>query len=219
MTELDTKVPITTDPAQEIVHDVPVSGSTVATVKLTNSEDRKVAFKVKTTDNEMFRIKPVMGVLAPGASTTVNLTCHGTMKDPANPPPKQRYVLFSIYSEAEDGKKAWAELKESKTPEIAKNAGKRKNLAIKWNIPPGLASTAPGRPRLESAPGAIEPVATSTPTPAAAGSPAATAGSPAASTSPGAGAKGTTDSAKETASATAPAAGTDSTKAEQGSQE
>lgn len=44
-----------------------------SSIMLKNENTQSVSFKIKTTSPEKFRVKPTIGILAPGASTTVNV--------------------------------------------------------------------------------------------------------------------------------------------------
>ena len=52
---------------------VPAAGG-VATHNLVNSGAAKLAFKVKSSNNNEYRIKPVFGFVEPGASTPLEIT-------------------------------------------------------------------------------------------------------------------------------------------------
>ncbi|KAJ1369487.1 hypothetical protein KIN20_030962 [Parelaphostrongylus tenuis] len=45
-----------------------------ASIKITNTLKERIAYKVKCTSNEMFRIRPPVGALKPGDSVTVSVS-------------------------------------------------------------------------------------------------------------------------------------------------
>lgn len=63
------------DPNHEVVFSSEKLGEepTTALMKITNSTGDHYAFKVKCTSNDIFRIRPPMGLLAPNATITVKV--------------------------------------------------------------------------------------------------------------------------------------------------
>lgn len=67
---------LTTFPENEVVFSSEKLGEEPITIplKITNSTTDHYAFKVKCTSNELFRIRLPLGLLAPSATTTVNVS-------------------------------------------------------------------------------------------------------------------------------------------------
>ena len=65
---------LTIEPKDKVAFDCTRTGSGKVVLKLTNSADKRRAFKVKCTNNTVFRIRPAVGKLEPSASTTVTLS-------------------------------------------------------------------------------------------------------------------------------------------------
>ncbi|KHJ94128.1 MSP domain protein [Oesophagostomum dentatum] len=85
--------------------------ATPASIKITNVLKERVAYKVKCTSNEMFRIRPPVGALKPDDSVTVSLTFNAGKSVPDSG--KHYFAVYFI--KALDEKKApratWAEHK------------------------------------------------------------------------------------------------------------
>jgi hypothetical protein len=60
---------------------VPASGG-VSTHQLSNPGESRLAFKVKSTNNDHYRLKPVFGFVEPGQTASVEVT---------------RIVIFSLF--------------------------------------------------------------------------------------------------------------------------
>jgi hypothetical protein len=72
-------------------------------VKVKNGTGKRMAFKIKCSDNDMFKIRPVMGILKDGESANVTLTF--TARDKGKAPKEPHH--FSLYEfEAKDDAKA-----------------------------------------------------------------------------------------------------------------
>ncbi|KAJ1369488.1 hypothetical protein KIN20_030963 [Parelaphostrongylus tenuis] len=82
-----------------------------ASIKITNTLKERIAYKVKCTSNEMFRIRPPVGALKPDDNVTVSLTFNA-----GNTVPDSGKHYFAVYYfRATDEKKApraiWADHK------------------------------------------------------------------------------------------------------------
>ncbi len=62
------------DPVEKITFKGPFEAATTSELEICNSTEKRQAWKVKCTDNELFQIEPVVGVLNPEEKATVNLT-------------------------------------------------------------------------------------------------------------------------------------------------
>ncbi|KAK6054183.1 MSP domain protein [Cooperia oncophora] len=64
------------EPADKIIFSGKKLGEEAAqaSIKITNSLKERVAYKVKCTSNEMFRIRPPVGALKPDDSVTVSVS-------------------------------------------------------------------------------------------------------------------------------------------------
>ena len=79
-------------------------------VKVKNGTGKKMAYKVKCSDNDLFKIRPVMGILKDGESATVTLTF--TAKDKGKKPTdKHHFSLYQIEVKEDDktARKIWEE--------------------------------------------------------------------------------------------------------------
>ncbi|KAI6225109.1 Major sperm protein [Aphelenchoides fujianensis] len=72
-----------------------------ATLKVTNPTADRMAFKIKCTSNEMFRIRPVIGVVKAKEETTVTLIFNAGKSVPENG--KHYFAVYAI--KAADEKK------------------------------------------------------------------------------------------------------------------
>ncbi len=67
---------LTIEPAEKIQFSGPLrEATTTAELKLKNTLEKRVAFKVKCTSNSMFKIRPAVGLLKSQEEATVALTC------------------------------------------------------------------------------------------------------------------------------------------------
>ncbi|CAJ0607096.1 unnamed protein product [Cylicocyclus nassatus] len=85
--------------------------ATPASIKITNTLKERIAYKVKCTSNEMFRIRPPVGALKPDDSVTVSLTFNAGKTVPDS----GKHYFAVYYIKAPDEKKApratWADHK------------------------------------------------------------------------------------------------------------
>lgn len=58
---------------------------------IANTSDNRLAFKIKCTANDLFKIRPVMGILGPGEAATAALTFR---PDGAAPPSRHHFSLY-----------------------------------------------------------------------------------------------------------------------------
>ena len=82
-----------------------------STLKITNNSKDRCAFKVKCTSNELFRIRPPLGILRNGDSTSVALTFNGGKTVPES---GKHYVAIYYIKVGDDKKTArqfWQEHK------------------------------------------------------------------------------------------------------------
>ncbi|KAK3915935.1 Motile sperm domain-containing protein 2 [Frankliniella fusca] len=63
-------------PTDHIVFDNCVDSEFRASLSLTNSDDKIISYKIKTTSPEKYRVRPCLGVLKPGASVSVLVAVH-----------------------------------------------------------------------------------------------------------------------------------------------
>ncbi|KAJ1355844.1 hypothetical protein KIN20_013401, partial [Parelaphostrongylus tenuis] len=75
---------------------------TLASIKITNTLKERIAFKVKCTSNEMFRIRPVVGALKPDDYVSVSLRFNAGKTVPVS----GRHYFAVYYIKATDEKKA-----------------------------------------------------------------------------------------------------------------
>ena len=95
----------------------------VVEVKVKNGTGKKMAFKIKCSDNDIFKIRPVMGILKDGESGTVKLTCTAKEKGAAPKGPHH----FSLYElEAKDDAKSARKLWEDPDAKKKKRHAKAK---------------------------------------------------------------------------------------------
>ena len=95
----------------------------VVEVKVKNGTGKKMAFKIKCSDNDIFKIRPVMGILKDGESGTVKLTC--TAKEKGQAPKGPHH--FSLYElEAKDDAKSARKLWEDPDAKKKKRHAKAK---------------------------------------------------------------------------------------------
>ncbi|KAJ1352562.1 hypothetical protein KIN20_008947 [Parelaphostrongylus tenuis] len=82
-----------------------------ASIKITNTLKERIAYKVKCTSNEMFRIRPPVGALKPDDSVTVSLTFNAGKTVPDS----GKHYFAVYYIKATDEKKVpratWADHK------------------------------------------------------------------------------------------------------------
>ncbi|KJH44501.1 MSP domain protein [Dictyocaulus viviparus] len=82
-----------------------------ASIKITNTLKERIAYKVKCTSNEMFRIRPPVGALKPDDNVTVSLTFNAGKTVPDS----GKHYFAVYYIKATDEKKApratWADHK------------------------------------------------------------------------------------------------------------
>uniref|UniRef100_A0AC35F295 Major sperm protein n=1 Tax=Panagrolaimus sp. PS1159 TaxID=55785 RepID=A0AC35F295_9BILA len=81
-------------------------------VKITNTTKTRQCFKVKTSSNDMFRLRPPLGFVAPNESVTISIIF--LAKDI---PPKGHYVVFYHIPCKDDDKKPRSVWTPSATPE------------------------------------------------------------------------------------------------------
>lgn len=79
-------------------------------LRIDNTSGKRLAFKVKCSDNARFKIRPVMGFLAAGAATMVKLTFFPE-KEAGDAPDESHH--FSLYQwepqdDADSARKLWA---------------------------------------------------------------------------------------------------------------
>ncbi|KAF1770182.1 hypothetical protein GCK72_002000 [Caenorhabditis remanei] len=79
--------------------------TTSATLKLTNPTKEKIAFKIKCTSNEMFKIKVPVGLLKPDEITEIAL-----FHTPGKPIPENMKQYFAVYYVKTDSDKPVREL-------------------------------------------------------------------------------------------------------------
>ncbi|VDL72554.1 unnamed protein product [Nippostrongylus brasiliensis] len=101
------------EPADKIIFSGKKLGEepTPATIKITNTLKERVAYKVKCTSNEMFRIRPPVGALKADDNVTVSLTFNAGKTVPDS----GKHYFAVYYIKAPDEKKApratWADHK------------------------------------------------------------------------------------------------------------
>ena len=108
---------LTLEPAEKLTVVGPFAQMTKAELKITNPADgARCAWKVKCTDNALFRIRPVVGVLKPGESATCAIGC-SPMPDGAKPTKQHHVVVCSIPAKDGAARSVWTANKE---PEASK---------------------------------------------------------------------------------------------------
>ncbi|GMR47849.1 hypothetical protein PMAYCL1PPCAC_18044, partial [Pristionchus mayeri] len=77
-------------------------GTTFTDIKMTNQFDEFHTFKVKCTDNNIFRVRPPMGAIDPKASINIRVIQHAQDR----PPPNKHFVaILHMKCTAADAKK------------------------------------------------------------------------------------------------------------------
>lgn len=77
----------------EAIHFAKSGHDLVGTVDIVNIAHTAVTYKIKTTSPEKFRVRPSSGVLAPGASTSINVVLLQPQQNQQNQQPAQMATL------------------------------------------------------------------------------------------------------------------------------
>ncbi|KAF8384538.1 hypothetical protein PRIPAC_73680 [Pristionchus pacificus] len=77
-------------------------GSTFTDIKMTNQFDEFHTFKVKCTDNNIFRVRPPMGAIDPKTSVNIRVIQHAQERPPNN---KHFVAILHMKCTAADAKK------------------------------------------------------------------------------------------------------------------
>lgn len=124
------------EPHEKILFEGPFSEPKIVELKLTNTEEKAVAYKVKCTNNARFKIRPVMGLLEPvgeaNATVIIQITCQPFECDEKAKARKERIVVLSIYStQAGDAKarSVWAAAAADKLEP------KHQNIPVEFRLP------------------------------------------------------------------------------------
>ncbi|GMR42564.1 hypothetical protein PMAYCL1PPCAC_12759 [Pristionchus mayeri] len=87
------------------------AGGGASTHQLINSSEKKIAFKVKTSNNDLYRIKPVFGFGEPGGCSPIDITR-------LSGAPKEDKLVIQYVETAPDAKDASAPFKTSSPAQI-----------------------------------------------------------------------------------------------------
>jgi len=90
-------------PNHEVIFEPAANGDLMSRVQLINTSDKKVAFKIKTTSPEKYRVRPSSGLLSPSQETSVSLyvpTGHSGGNSPVAG--KDKFLITAVYVEEED---------------------------------------------------------------------------------------------------------------------
>lgn len=137
---------------QQLVFVGPFSEPRTVSINLTNPEDKEVAYKIKCTNNAKFRIRPVIGKLAPGGNVAVQLTCQPFSEDPATVR-KEKFVVYHVVNDkgADNAKAVW---------DGASAPPKTKDLAVQFATAPEATPVEPaGEPAPEILDQTLDPAA------------------------------------------------------------
>ena len=111
---------LTTEPAEKVEFKGTMEEAIAVELKVTNSSGKRMAYKVKCTSNELFKIRPVMGILADGESATVTLTF--SPKDKKAPAANHHFTLTETEPKEEEKnpRKVWEDPEAKKIPAAKK---------------------------------------------------------------------------------------------------
>ncbi|GMT19838.1 hypothetical protein PFISCL1PPCAC_11135, partial [Pristionchus fissidentatus] len=87
------------------------AGGGASTHQLINSSEKKIAFKVKTSNNEHYRIKPVFGFVEAGGCSAIDITRMSGA-------PKEDKLVIQYVDAAPDAKDASAPFKTNSPAQI-----------------------------------------------------------------------------------------------------
>eukprot|EP00088_Acartia_fossae_P070015 TRINITY_DN9268_c0_g1_i2.p1 TRINITY_DN9268_c0_g1~~TRINITY_DN9268_c0_g1_i2.p1 ORF type:complete len:548 (+),score=161.37 TRINITY_DN9268_c0_g1_i2:124-1767(+) len=109
-------------PNHEVIFEAAANGDLISRVQLTNISDKKVAFKIKTTSPEKYRVRPSSGLLSPGAETSVSLYVPTAANNggSGNSPVagKDKFLITAVYvEEMEVTNSSLQELLKTKKPD------------------------------------------------------------------------------------------------------
>ena len=95
------------EPGDSVEFKGPFKEPVSSEAKVKNGTGKRMAFKVKCSDNDLFKIRPVMGVLKDGENATVTLTF--TAKDKKAPKDPHHFSLyeFEVKDDKKAARKAW----------------------------------------------------------------------------------------------------------------
>ncbi len=110
------------NPSEQIVYKGAMNVQRVCELHITNPTEKGLAWKVKCTDNEIFRIRPVVGLLKPSEEVTVLLTAMAREQKPTR---TQYFAVFQMETadDATDAREVWQAAK-------GNEAGKRLTVAF-----------------------------------------------------------------------------------------
>ena len=111
---------LTTEPAEKVEFKGSWEEAVPVELKVSNSSGKRMAYKVKCTSNELFKIRPVMGILGDGESATVTLTF--SPKDKKAPAANHHFTLTETEPKEEEKnpRKVWEDPEAKKIPAAKK---------------------------------------------------------------------------------------------------
>jgi hypothetical protein len=111
---------LTTEPGEKVEFKGTWEEPVTTELKVVNSSGKRMAYKVKCTSNELFKIRPVMGILGDGESATVTLTF--SPKDKKAPIANHHFTIteFEPKDEEKNARKVWEAEEAKKSPAAKK---------------------------------------------------------------------------------------------------
>lgn len=151
MSDLPLQPPAIRASQQSVYYPLPTTGSFENLVVLTNLEEKKITFKVKTTTRERYSVKPRSGVLHPRESVRIRFIvvymCLAINGQVPNESCRDRFVIEARFVQpdetVDDAESLWAATCKynGKLP-VAKTS-----LAVRYGTPQSLPATAAYFPR------------------------------------------------------------------------
>jgi len=87
-------------PNHEVIFETGVNGDLTSRVQLTNISDKSVAFKIKTTSPEKYRVRPSSGILGAGEEANVSLYVPAASSGSNSPiGGKDKFLISAVYVE------------------------------------------------------------------------------------------------------------------------
>jgi hypothetical protein len=135
---------VTLDPSDKIVFKAPFTEAQIGELQIKNDGKRSVIFKMKSTRPLRFKMRPVFGLVEPGAVGKVQLTCKPIDAAQRRPSTRDRFTIVTAPapSGCHNVSNAW---KANDTEEV-KNHAERHVLAIVYQPESAVPPVAPKLP-------------------------------------------------------------------------
>jgi len=89
-------------PNHEVIFEAASNGDLMSRVQIINVSDKKVAFKIKVTSPEKYRVRPSSGLLSPNVEASVSLYVPAVNGGNSPIADKDKFLITAVYVEEED---------------------------------------------------------------------------------------------------------------------